>query len=187
MYSNPMGCVKKYQISVRSTFDKSSSIVEVLIKYSCSSSSGQVDAVFLLGVIQLMLSYSLQQRVTVTLTQQQQHEAEAYGTIRSCRRCIGRCSRSPGPQRATWRSGTHLLYDDTHFSTMSLHEIPGAGSQTGQLRNTHFNMLYTTSHRGDDRYPGRISTKWYKVTGTATGVLGIKSGAAGCKSLINIT
>lgn len=160
MYSHPVGCVKKYQISVRSTFDKSSSIVEVLIgnikgRSSCSSSSGQVNAVFLLGVIQLMLSYSLPQRVTVTLTQQQQHEAEAYGTIRSCRRCRGRCSRSPGPERATWRSGTHLLYDDTHFSTMSLHEIPGAGSQTGQRCNTHFNI-----HAVHNQSPWRRPLPW---------------------------
>lgn len=90
----------------------------------------------------------------------------------------GRCSSQPGGLR--WPPGaqvhTHrqLQYRDAHFPTMQPHEIPGVGSQTGQPNNTHFNMhtcAHThTQHRrwGDDLRPSRISTKWYKVTGTRT-------------------
>lgn len=120
---------------------------------------------------------SLQQCVTVTVTQQQ-HEAEAHGTVRSCRRCRGRCSPSPGPQRATWHSGTHththilcmttvhtLLHNVTAWDPRSQLTDRAALQLTLYHSHTH---TYTTSRRGDDLCPGRIITKWYKVTGTDT-------------------
>lgn len=70
--------------------------------------------------------------------------------------------------------------------TMKRHELPGVGSQTGQL-NTHKQHTHahtptqihrrTTSRRGDNLCPGRTSTKWCRGSGVSARILGRESGA----------